>query len=202
MKNSNNLLGQKGQASKILIIAALAVFFIIVLILGFVKFVSTKRSSDLKSQSLSTTDQTTAKPPENVYEKQIGDIRFILDSSEDLGKVIKSKSLYGEDLTTTEKFIKVAIGAQNKGKENTKQRIWEVGNIIDSEGRNFVSINEKIYSFQLESDLCGAVLKPEFAPVQCVKYYEISRVSEDLRVIVRVTEPKKQEALINLNLNQ
>ena len=57
-------------------------------------------------------------PPKPVYEVTLGDVRFLLQSSEDLGKVIKSKSQYEKDLTTTEKFIKVVIAAQNKGKNN------------------------------------------------------------------------------------
>ncbi len=137
-----------------------------------------------------------------IYETKIDNIKFILESSEDMGNILKSQSSYEKDLTTTERFIKVVIGAQNKGVGSIPQYSWDVGDIVDSDGRRFVNINNKAYSWLPRPDLCGALLKPEFDPIPCVKYYEISKASTKLKVIIKVTPPKQEESFIDLNLNQ
>jgi len=189
-----------GQISKILIISAMIILVVMIVIFGVVKFINTKKKSDSKKSENSTTIIKEA--PKPIYETTLSDIKFLLKSSEDLGNILNIDLSYGEDLTTTEKFIKVVVGAQNKGKNNIPQYTWDLGNIIDSDGRNFVSINDKAYYLLPKPDLCGALLKPEFNPVPCVKYYEVSKKSKGLKVMVMVVEPKKQESLIDLNLNQ
>jgi len=135
-----------------------------------------------------------------VYETTVGDIKFTLESSVDLGSVLKSTKTYQKDLTTTGRFIKVIIGAQNKGKNETLQFAWEIVNIIDSDGRNFTPITNKAYSFLPQPDLCGAMLKPELAPVPCVRLYEVSKQSTGLKIEVVSESPKIGKSLLDLIL--
>lgn len=141
-------------------------------------------------------------PPKPVYETTIGDIKFYFQSAEDLGNTLKSTVQYQSDLTTTERFVRVVVGAQNKGKVNAPQYSWDAGNVVDSEGRNYENINNKAYNFLPKPDLCGAVLKPEFDPVPCVKLYEVSKQSQGLKVTVRTTQLKKQEAVIDVSFGE
>jgi hypothetical protein len=103
-------------------------------------------------------------------------------------------------LSTTEKFIKVTVAAQNKGKVNLPQFSWDIGNLVDSDGRNFVPINEKAYYFLPQPSLCGEVLKPEFEPTPCVKLYEVSKASTNLKIMLTAsgTTSKKEAALIDI----
>jgi hypothetical protein len=187
---------QSGQVSKIVIILALAAIVLVIIIYGFVKFIGKRGpgSSDSNGEIINSIDGASKK----VHETTIGDIRFLLESSQDQGSVLKGQFSYENDLNTTERFIKVIVGAQNKGKNNIASQSWEVGNIVDSEGRNFTSINDKVFSLLPKPDLCGTILKPEFKPVPCVKYYEVSKISKGLKIVVRVNQPKKQDALIDL----
>lgn len=138
--------------------------------------------------------------PKPVYTTTIGNIKFALESSIDLGSVLKVQSTYQNDLVTTERFIKVTIGAQNKGKTETTQFAWEVGNVIDSEGRTFISIKNKAYQFLPQPDLCGTILKPEFDLIPCVMMYEVSKQSAGLKVEVINRSQKQGKALLDLDL--
>mgnify|MGYP001596981172 CR=1 FL=1 len=191
---------QKGAVSKTLIIAVVAVILVIIIIFIVVRFTSVNKSESSKTGNPPANGQP--EPPKPVYETTLGDVRFSLGSADDLGNIIKSNLSYQNDLTTTEKFIRVVIGAQNKGKANLPQYSWDIGNIVDSEGRNFVSINDKAFYLLPRPDLCGALLKPEFAPVPCVKYYEVSKISKGLKLVIRVTQPKKEESMLDLYFNQ
>ena len=102
-----------------------------------------------------------------------------------------------KDLITTERFIKVTIGAQNKGKENIKKNTWDIENIVDSEGRNYISLDYAANPWMSDPDLCGELLKPEFSPTPCSKIYEVSKISSGLKIRV-VDTKKKTEALIDL----
>lgn len=197
-----NKSSESGQTSKIIIILALVVIVIIVIAFGVTKFIATKKQGASKSEVPGDTTTKPSEPTKPIYETTLSDIKFILESSEDLGNVLKSNVSYQKDLTTTERFIRVVIGAQNKEKNNIAQYAWNVGNIVDSDGRNFVSINDKAYSLLPKPDLCGALLKPEFEPIPCVKYYEVSKISTNLKVTVKVTVPKNKESLIDLKFIQ
>lgn len=192
---------QRGQISRILIILIVVILVLIVVAYGVVKFVASK-----KPQPQTTENQPEVveppPPPKPVYDVTLGDIKFTLKGSQDLGNVLKSLNSYDKDLATTEKFIRVVVGAQNKGKNNIPAQSWDIGNIVDSEGRNFVSINDKVYQWLPKPDLCGTLLKPEFSPTPCVKYYEVSRASTNLKVVVKITNPKKEESFIDLILPQ
>ena len=184
---------QSGQVSKIFIILAAAILVVIIIIFAVMGATRVKKPSGGEAPAEGA-------EPQPVYETTIGDIRFLYESARDLGRVITAKTYYEQKLTTTDKFVKVVIGAQNKGKRDTEEYLWDVGNIVDSAGRNFVSINNEAYGFLPQPDLCGAVLKPEFEPTPCVKLYEVSAISGKLKVDVSVRQggAKKQKAYIDL----
>jgi hypothetical protein len=191
----------KGSASKTLIIMAFVVLVAIVVVYFGIKFAQKNQSVSPNPTSPLT---TTSEPPKPEYDVKVGDIRFLLQSSVDFGTVLKGSSSFSTgnqpNLTTTERFIKVVIGAQNKGKTNFAASNWEVGNIIDSDGRIFNNINNKAYAWIPKPNTCGVLLKPEFAPISCVNIYEVSKISKGLRVQVRIKSPKIQQALIDLKL--
>ena len=111
---------------------------------------------------------------------------------------------YQENLTTTERFIKVIVGAQNKSKINTRRGAWDLGNIIDSEGRNFISIDVRTYAFLPRPNLCSTLLKPEFEPVPCVRFYEVSKESDGLKLEVgfmSANSSKMQKGLLDLPIS-
>lgn len=193
IKHINN---QSGKISKVLLILAAVVLVAIVIIFLVTRIVASRKSQD--SNQNGTTTPTTQEPPKPVYEAQLEDIRFLLLTSLDLGNVLKAKSTYQRDFTTTEKFIEVVIGAQNKGKNNTEPYSWDMGNIVDSDGRNFIPITNQAYEWLPRPDLCGALLKPEFEPIPCVRIYEVSKESAGLKVEVKITGPKKQSTLLDL----
>jgi len=185
---------ESGQVSNMILILAVALIIVIVIIFVVIRINATKNANDAKSANPSET-------PKPVYETTIGEVRFVFKSAVDLGNILKSKNnIYQQDLTTTEKFIQVTIGAQNKGKTDLQQQSWDVGNIIDSDGRNFVSINNQAYYFLPSPNLCGVVLKPEFDPVPCVKLYEVSKASKGLKIEVNAigSSSKRQESFMDL----
>lgn len=149
------------------------------------------------------------------YEAQLGDIRFVFQSAINRGKTLKASEIinkqyssWSKDYSTVERFIQVTIGAQNKGKENIEERAWDMQNIVDSEGREFTPVTGYNVTPWLPSpDKCGALLKPEFDPVPCVKIYEVSTESTGLKIRVitgkdnkanNLSSKKFDEALIDL----
>ena len=95
----------------------------------------------------------------------------------------------------------MTVGVQNKGKIDTTRYSWELGNIIDSEGRNFIPINERAYYWLPQPDQCGAVLKPAFTATPCARYYEVSKISTGLKLQVMAQGPqdsKPKKDLIDL----
>ena len=163
-----------------LLILGVALLIVIVVIFVVIKTMAVKNAND-PNASPSITETPIPTP---VYEAQLGDIKFIVMSAQDLGSVLKNPRSSDYDITTTEKFIKVIIGAQNKAKVNTTRGAWEIGNIVDAEGRNFISINDQAYDFVPRPNPCGESLKPEFEPVACVKLYEVSKASTNLKVMI------------------
>lgn len=188
---------QSGYISRTLIILAVVVLLAAGFVYGVIKYASVR-----KSQSLEDANKTAQEPPKPIYETTIGDTRFLFDSAADLGPVISSKTSYQQNLVTTEKFIKVTVRAQNKAKADTFSQTWGIGNIIDSDGRNFIEDPNAFY-FLPNPNLCGAILKPEFEPTPCVKIYQVSKVSTHLKVKVWITpadSSKKQESLLDLKI--
>ena len=136
-----------------------------------------------------------------VYEVVIKDVKFTLKTAKNKGNVLRgseSKSpKWQKDLTTTEKFIEVTIGAENIGKEKTPNYNWDIGEIIDSEGRKFEPLGSKVSNWIPKESQCGASLKPAFSSIPCTKIYEVAAVSTDLKVRVFVKEPK-EESFVDL----
>ncbi len=194
---------QSGLASRTIIILAVAVLIIGAAAYGITRLVAGRKLSFSKDSS------TVVEPPKPVYDVTVGETRFVFELAKNNGKILFGKSSnfpkYQTDITTTEKFITVIVRAQNKGETDTARYNWDLGNIIDSSGRNFTPINEKAYSWLPQPDLCGAVLKPEFDPVPCVRIYEVSSVSENLKLEVmalKADSSKMQKDLIDLKVTR
>src|SRR3989338_2451315 len=94
MKNNNNLsnplsvtrrVRQKGAISRIILIGGA---FILVVIIIIIVLLAVRSGSSKKNQNNS--GGAVVEPSLPVYEKQIGDINFTLDSSEDLGNILNS----------------------------------------------------------------------------------------------------------------
>lgn len=204
INKSSGLPAQAGQVSKLLLVLA-----IIVLVAVVITFLIMKMATP-PPKPPTTTEPAVPLP---VYEQTLGNIRFVFQSARDRGNTLwasetKNPGSWQKDLTTGERFIMVTIGAQNKGKENIAERSWDIENIIDSEGRNFVPSEGYIVAQWLpEPDLCSALLKPEFDPTPCIKIYEVSKKSTGLKIRVitgidnspsNFSSKKLDEALIDL----
>lgn len=188
---------EAGYLSRTLMILAFVVLLAVVLVYGLLKYAGVQKAAQVAKDEAGLNE-----PPKPVYEATVGDIRFLFDSAIDLGAIIKAETLYQQDIFTTEKFIKVTVRAQNKGKIDTTPYAWEMGNIIDSEGRNFIA-DPNAYPFLPRPDSCGTALKPEFEPTPCVKIYQVSKASTNLKIQVSSTSAgssKKQEAFLDLNV--
>ena len=199
----------RGAASSIILVLGIALLLVVVVVFVVIKVNASKTadgSLDKNSEAISTGP---------VYDTNAGDVRFLVVSATDLGNVLHIQNprnmlglqdtRYDEPITTTEKFIKVVIGAQNKGKLNIPKDIWEVENIVDSDGRNFVPIDAEGYVGLPDPDLCGSLIKPEFEPTPCVKIYEVSKASTGLKVKVKVNIsvgifPKAEESFLDLTV--
>jgi hypothetical protein len=188
----------RGSASRVLLILAAVIIFFTIVVYFLLKYAQTQKAAVSPGQDGTTQNE----PPKPVYDTTIGDIKFSLQRSLDLGSFLKGNS-YQPNLTTTEKLIWVTVGGQNKGKIAIDPYLWDLGNIVDSDGRNFTPITNKAYFWLPKPDLCGAELKPEFEPIPCVRIYEVSKESKGLKieVISRLKNAtKKQNALLDLDL--
>lgn len=178
---------EAGQVSKLLLVLAIIVLVAVIIVFVVLKSTTTPPKPIIE----------TVIGPKITYEATLGNIKFTFQEARDMGKVlVGSKSRFPDwqkDLVTTEKFILVKIGAQNKGKENIPERVWNIGNIVDSEGRNYVPIDNAADPWRPDTNLCGALLKPEFAATPCVKIYEVSRISTGLKISVSAF--KKENAI-------
>lgn len=189
---------QRGQVSRTLIILAVVVLVVAGIAYVLMRFSSPGRLFKPARQG----EQGQQEPPKPVYEAQVGEVKFTLEYSADMGDFLKSPVAYQKDLITTERFIKVIVRAQNKGKQDTLPYTWGLGNVIDSEGRNFIAHREAYY-FLPQPDPCGALLKPEFVPISCPRIYEVSRASKNLKVEVisrDVNSSRQNKSLIDLNV--
>ncbi len=185
-----------GWVSRTLIILAIVVFIAILIVFFAIKFASNA------SKSKNGANDVDAQKP--VYEVTFGDVRFIFESAQNLGSVLKgslANSAYQQDVTTTEKFIRVIIRAQNKGKMNLPKFNWDIGSVIDSDGRIFPP-SDQVFYFLPRPDTCGETLKPEFEPIPCTKIYEVSKVSNKLKIEVISTDQsgKRKAEYLDLDL--
>lgn len=176
--NFKNINFSSGQASRLLLILAIVILVAVAIVFVVMK-VATPPPAPVTEEVVG---------PKAVYETTIGDIKFTFLEARDMGKALYGTnsrfSDWQENLTTTEKFIMVKIGAQNKGKVNIPERVWTIGDIVDSEGRSFVPLDRTADPWLPEVDLCGTLLKPEFAPTPCIKMYEVARIATGLKIKV------------------
>lgn len=180
MQKNKKISLQAGQISRFLLVLA-----IIVLVAAVIVFLVTRMAE--RPSVPENPDIVVENLP--VYEQTIGDIKFIFESSINHGNVLYASQAIDEDededLYTTENFIEVKIGAQNIGKINIEEDRWNIENIVDSEGREFVPLDDRyVDSWLPEDDLCGVLLKPSFDPTPCVKIYEVSKKSTGLKIRV------------------
>ena len=175
-KNFNK---SSGEIAKVLL--ALAIVVLIAILIAYIVIKRAEKPPVLPP----TTDL-----PIPVYEATLGDIRLFFLEATDKGDVLlgrnSNQSDWQKDLRTTERFIEVKIGAQNIGKENTIDRMWDIGEIIDNEGRKFILSGQEVMNWlpSYEKDQCGDILKPSFEPLTCTKIYEVAKISTGLKVKV------------------
>ena len=191
----------EGAVSNVLLILGVILIIVIVIFYVVIRINAARNVAEEKEEEEISQNN---EPPLPVYETQLGDVKFIFQSAQNIGNVLISEDKrFRQDLFTTERFIRVAVGVQNKGKENVKKGTWDLGNIIDSEGRNFLSVDQSTQGYYLDQSTgCGSVLKPEFEPTQCIKYYEVSNQSTGLKVEVNLypenSLKESETALIDL----
>ncbi|MBU3934842.1 hypothetical protein KKC00_02690 [Patescibacteria group bacterium] len=181
LKNINK---SSGQIAKILLVLA-----IVVLVAIIIAYIVIKRAE--KPVQLEPEGPTEPLP---VYDVTLGDVKFLFLEATDRGNILYGRDSrqpdWQEDLQTTERFIELIIGAQNVGKENTPQNVWDIGEIIDSEGRKFIPSGQEVSAWlpQYDENLCGSILGPSFEPSSCKKIYEVAKISTDLKVKVFIYE--------------
>jgi hypothetical protein len=188
-----------GQVSRLLLV--LAVIILVAVIIVYLVMKMAEKPAAPKGPA------PAAEVPLPVYEKQLGNIRFVFQSALDRQQVLPASQVINtqagssikKDLMIDNlgaKFIQVTVGGQNKGTENTVTNAWDIENIVDSENRNFVPLDRYIVGPWLPAkDLCGALLKPEFDPTPCTKIYEVSKASTGLKI--RVQTGKNNNSAIN-----
>lgn len=163
-----------------MLLAGIIVILIAIIIAYFVI-----KSAENPAKQIPTATTTV---PVAIYETTKNDIKFTFQDAKNMGSTLygaKSENPnYTKDITITENFIKVTIGAQNKGKENTPDNSWEVGNIIDSENRVFIASTYSISNWLPKINFCGEILKPEFTPISCTKIFEVAKISKGLKIEV------------------
>lgn len=176
-----------GQASKLLLVLAVVVFVAVIIVYLVMKMAE-------KPIAPEPTPETTVELP--VYEKTLGNIRFVFLSSIDRGDALLTSNIVNNQYSFTQKdlkisntgakFIEVVVGAQNRGTLDVERNAWGLGNIIDSEGRNFVPMeNSNVMPWLPNPNLCGDILRPAFDPTPCKKIYEVSKESTGLKIEVQ-----------------
>jgi len=175
---------EKGQASRVILVLAVITLVAILIAFSILKMAEKPPPPEVPEKE---------EIPLPVYETTINEVKFIFMSAIDRGNRLRASERVdrggwwgdGKDLVTTERFIMVTIGAQNKGKVAKESNVWDIGNIIDSEGRHFEPLKDyDVKQWIPTESSCGAVLKPEFDPVPCVKIYEVSKISTGLKIMV------------------
>jgi len=170
-----------GQVSRTLLVLAIIVLVAVVITYLIIKMAERPQAPNPNPEP---------GVPQPVYSQTLGNIAFTFRNAIDMGNILRaseteSASSWQKDMTTKERFIKVTIGAQNEGKENIQERSWDIGNIVDSEGRIFEPEEGYTINPWLPVDNgCQTLLKPAFEPTLCTKIYEVPRISTGLKVYV------------------
>ena len=199
-----------GQVSKLLLVLAVIVFVAVIITFLIMK---------MAEKPPAPVQPVTPTIPLPVYEQTLGNIRFVFESAIDKGEDLKVSDIVQNQYISTSqkdlpidnpgaKYIQVTIGAQNTGMVNTESNSWDVENIVDSQGRNFVPLQGYTITPWLPTpDLCGSLLQPSFDPSPCTKIYEVSKQSTGLKIRVETginnttqnfTSGKIQSYLIDL----
>jgi hypothetical protein len=178
----NKSSAQAGQVSRLLLVLAVIILVAVVIVYLVMK---------MAERPPAPTPQTENLPQLPVYEDELGKAKFTFLSAIDLGNALRASNLKNQtysgqkDIPTTEKFIQVTVGAQNEGTENIEQNSWDIGNIIDADGRNFVPMDQYVVGAWLpKNNACGTLLKPAFQPAPCTKIFEVSKKSTGLKIQV------------------
>jgi hypothetical protein len=201
---------QQGQVSRLLLVLAVVVLVAVVI---------TYLVMQMAKKPPAPVAPTQPTVPQPVYESQIGNIRFVFLSALDKGDRLRVAEIVNpqyisanqKDLLISNKgakFIKVTVGAQNKGKVNIEQNSWGLENIVDDQGREYVPIDGYAISPWIPNpDMCSLLLKPAFDPTPCTRIYEVSKESTGLKIKVETgkdntpnnyTSGKIESALIDL----
>ena len=172
-----------GQVSRLLLVLAIIVFVAIIIVYLVV------RMAEQPSKPKGPTPPPTIQLP--VYEKQLGNIRFVFESAQDRGQVLKASDAVGankKDLDISNpgaKFVEVTIGAQDKGTAETVQGAWSLGNIVDTQGNVYQPLPKyAVGPWTPAINVCGQILQPEFDPSPCTQIYEVSTLSTAFKVMV------------------
>jgi len=189
MKSKTEFLKQKG-ASALIIIGVVLVAIIIVA-------VAVKLLMGPAEEPEEEKEPEESKPQ---YEVTIGNVKYLFEQAIDEGGVLEKEDGNFEDwrdpydAKSTDKIIKVTIKARNVGKVNINGRSWNVGEMVDSEGRIFEPERQADFRPWLpENNKCNVLLKPGFTPSSCTKIYEVAEVSKDLKVRVITNIDNKEE---------
>lgn len=177
---------ESGQTSRLLLVLAVIVLVAVVIVFLIMKMAQKPPAPPVP--------QTVVALP--VYEKTLGDIRIIFESSLDRGQDLtapKKNTLHIDNPGA--KFIQVTVAAQDVGNQLIGAGAWTIGNIVDSQGRNFVPEGSNLNAWLPTPNMCGAILHPSFDPVPCTKIYKVSKVSTGLKVVII---SKKMQALLDL----
>jgi len=192
-KNMQKSIKSPGEISKQVLFFGGVIILAIVLVVLLVSLLSKPDSLPEEEEDI-----------EPVYEIVVGDIKFKLGEVRNKGNVLmvsesNEPDSGREDLTTTERFIKLTIAVENVGKDNIEGRDWDIQELIDSEGRKFYSLPEADFWIP-ESSRCRTLLKPGFTPTLCTKIYEVAKISTDLKVRVYSKKYKEADYFVDLGL--
>jgi len=177
-----------GQVSRLLLVLA-----VVVLVAVIITYLVMK----MAEAPTPPVEPVTEEIPLPDYEETLDNIEFIFESAIDRGDTLRVSEIINKNYTSANqkdlkisnsgaRYIQVTIGAKNIGTLNTDKGSWDIENIVDSEGRNFVPVNDyTIQPWLTNNDTCGALLKPAFDPTPCTKIYEVSKESTELKVRVR-----------------
>lgn len=193
-----------GQASKLLLILAIVVF-----IAGIMIYLVMKMATPALKPVSSATPKPTATPGP-VYQKQLNDINFVFESAVNRGSLLSGSDIinsnqFGAPQSVSAdpggSFLQVTIGAQNEGQANTAEGEWDIGNIVDSQGRNFIPMDNNVVGAWLSSqNACNVLLRPAFEPVLCTKIYQVSDKSTGLKITIQNKQKGKKATTSLLDL--
>ncbi len=192
-----------GQASRTLII-----LIFVILCAGLLVYVGLKLAggkpaipvNDTASGAADAVPQVVVPP--KVYDFQLEDIKVTMQSAVNLGNILYTNPNGDNAVKTTEKFILVSVIAENIGKTDTGQSMWDLGNMVDSDGRVFGPADYRAQDYMRRfNSACGAPMKPGFTPTPCVRLYEVAKISHGLKLEVRISDRTGKQTVEQLDLN-